>query len=189
MNAFSSLKAGLLIFLMFDPNAHAQGIVYHFGQSAAEACAARVADPEERSARILRLCENALHAPDLTPASYAATLTNTGIVKMRRGDLDAALADFQAAHAEDAASPDVAINLGAALVRLGRFDEALNVLADPKAISRERRHVAYLNRAIAHWALEDVAHAHEDLTVATALKPDYAPAREMLQHFQVADAN
>jgi len=189
MNALSSLKAGLLIFLMFDPSAYAQGIVYHFGQSAAENCAEHVANPEEGSARILRLCEDALHGPDLTPASYAATLTNTGIVKMRRGDLDAALADFQTAHAEDAASPDVAINLGAVLVRLGRFDEALDVLSDPQAISRERRHVAYLNRAIAHWALDDVAHAHEDLTVATALKPDYGAARKMLQHFQVAEAN
>ncbi|MFT5931347.1 MAG: hypothetical protein ACI93G_000425, partial [Hyphomonas sp.] len=57
-----------------------------------------------------------------------------------------------------------------------------------QSISRERRHVAYFNRAIAHWALDDVAQAYNDLTEAAALKPDYAPAREMLQHFQVADA-
>ena len=130
-----------------------------------------------------------LQEADLTPATYAATLTNTGIVKMRRGDFDDALADFEAARAKPGASPDVVINLGAVLVRMNRFDEAVDALSDPQAISRERRHVAYLNRAIAHWALGDVAQAYTDLTVATALKPDYAAAREMLQHFQVADAN
>ena len=175
--------------LLAVSGAQAEPVVYHSGKPLAATCAAKVTAPDAHSSRLLRLCEAALQEADLTPATYAATLTNTGIVKMRRGDLDDALVDFEAARAEPGASPDVAINLGAVLVRMNRFDEAVDALSDPQAISRERRHVAYLNRAIAHWALGDVAQAFEDLTLATALKPDYAAAREMLQHFQVADAN
>ena len=169
-----------LFLLLAISGAQAGPVVYHSGKTLAETCAAEVTAPDADSAKLLRLCEAALQEPDLTPATYAATLTNTGIVKMRRGDFDDALADFEAALTERGASPDVAINL---------FDEAVDALSDPQAISRERRHVAYLNRAIAHWALGDVAQAYNDLTVATALKPDYAAAREMLQHFQVVDAN
>ncbi|MFT5776107.1 tetratricopeptide repeat protein [Hyphomonas sp.] len=186
MKPIALLPALLLLFAA--PGAEAGPVVYHSGKTLAETCAARVAAPDAHSAKLLRLCEAALEEADLTPATYAATLTNTGIVKMRRGELDDALADFEAARAKDSASPDVAINLGAVLVRMNRFDEAVDALSEPQSISRERRHVAYFNRAIAHWALDDVAQAYNDLTEAAALKPDYAPAREMLQHFQVADA-
>ena len=187
MKPIALLPAVLL--LLAISGAEAGPVVYHSGKTLAETCAAEVTAPDADSAKLLRLCEAALQEPDLTPATYAATLTNTGIVKMRRGDFDDALADFEAARAKPGASPDVVINLGAVLVRMNRFDEAVDALSDPQAISRERRHVAYLNPAIAHWALGDVAQAYNDLTVATALKPDYAAAREMLQHFQVADAN
>tara|TARA_R110000803_G_scaffold31179_1_gene69802 strand:- start:559 stop:1122 length:564 start_codon:yes stop_codon:yes gene_type:complete len=187
MKPIALLPAVLLLFAV--PGAEAGPIVYHSGKTLAETCATRVAAPDAHSARLLRLCEAALEEAGLAPATYAATLTNTGIVKMRRGELDDALADFEAARAKNDASPDVAINLGAVLVRLNRFDEAVAALSDPQSISRERRHVAYLNRAIAHWALGDLAQAYNDLTVAAELEPDYPAAREMLLHFQVADAN
>jgi tetratricopeptide (TPR) repeat protein len=178
-----------LMLLLASPAAQAGELVYHSGKSLAETCAIRVADPEANSAALLRLCESALLEADLPPAAHAATLTNAGIVKMRRGDLEAALSDFEAARAEDSASPDVAINLGAALVRLNRFDEALNVLAEPQTISAERRHVAYFNRAVANLALDDAARAYDDLKMAVSLAPNYAPARAMLTHFQVSELN
>ena len=107
---------------------------------------------------------------------------------MRRGDLDAALVDFETARAFGAATPDIAINLGAVLVRLGRFEEAVDVLSDPEAISVERRHVAFYNRAIAHWALDNLPRAYEDLTAATEMKSDYTAAHVLLQNFHVAEA-
>jgi len=187
MKPLAFLPAAALLFTMPVLSANAGTTVYHAGGAKAESCAARVADPDERSAHVLRLCENALLDQGLTQASHAATLANAGIMKMRRGDLDAALADFEAARAFDTATPDIAINLGAVLVRLGRFEEAVDILSDPEAISAERRHVAFYNRAIAHWALDDLPRAYEDLTAATDIKPDYTAAHALLQNFHVAE--
>ncbi|KCZ53500.1 hypothetical protein HY30_11040 [Hyphomonas chukchiensis] len=189
MKVLTGIPLAALLFAAPVSAASAQSIVYHSGMSHAETCAERVSDPQEQSAYVLRLCKTALTDESLSPASRAATLTNTGIMEMRQGSLDAAVAHFQAARAVDAASPDVAINLGAALIRLGRFQEAIDVLHDPQAISVGHRHIAYYNRAIAHWAVDDVALAYEDLSAANALRPDYDAARELLQHFQVAEVN
>ncbi|MEQ9586730.1 hypothetical protein [Hyphomonas sp.] len=188
MKPLAFLLPAALLFTMPILTANAGATVYHAGGTKAETCAARVADPEERSALVLRLCENALLDQGLTQASHAATLANAGIMKMRRGDLDAALVDFETARALGAATPDIAINLGAVLVRLGRFEEAVDVLSDPEAISVERRHVAFYNRAIAHWALDNLPRAYEDLTAATEMKSDYTAAHVLLQNFHVAEA-
>lgn len=190
MKALTVIPFAALLFATPLPAASAQSIIYHSGMTHAETCANRVSDPEEQSAYVLRLCKTALTDETLSPASRAATLTNTGIMEMRQGNLDAAVAHFQRARAEDAASsPDVAINLGAAFIRLGRFQDAIDVLHDPQAISAGHRHVAYYNRAIAHWAINDVALAYEDLSAATEIKPDYVAALQLLQHFQVAAVN
>ena len=189
MKALNVLPLAAFLFAGPVSTVSAQAIIYHSGMTPAETCAARVSDSSEHSAYVLRLCKTALTDESLSPASRAATLTNTGIMEMRQGNLDAAVAHFQTARAVDAASPDVAINLGAALIRLGRFQEAIDVLHDPQAISAGHRHIAYYNRAIAHWALDDVALAYEDLSAANALRPDYDAARELLQHFHVAEVN
>tara|TARA_R110000787_G_scaffold36827_1_gene93727 strand:+ start:17540 stop:18118 length:579 start_codon:yes stop_codon:yes gene_type:complete len=189
MKVLNVLPLATLLFAAPVSAANAQSIIYHSGMIHAETCAERVSDPDEHSAYVLRVCKTALTDESLSPASRAATLTNTGIMEMRKGDLDTAIAYFRTASAEDAASPDVAINLGAALIRVGRFQEAIDALHDPQAISVRHRHIAYYNRAIAHWAVDDVALAYDDLNAATALKPDYAAARELLQHFQVAEIN
>ncbi|MEH6487823.1 tetratricopeptide repeat protein [Hyphomonas oceanitis] len=168
------------------PAANAQAIIYHYGQNQAETCAQRVAVPDENSDTVLHLCEAALNDEALSPATRAATLANTGIILMRQGNLDTALSHLQDANASAAASPDIAINLGAVLVRLGRFDEAIDVLSYPQTVSSKRQHVAYYNRALAHWARNDIALAYEDLKTATAIKPDYVAARDMLQYFKIA---
>ena len=140
------------------------------------------------SPSLKRLCENALRDRDLSDSDKAATLANSGIVSLRLGDYDAALTRLQQAADLSPTKGDIAISLAAALLRLGRADEAIAALSGIDAISPERQHLAYYNRGLAYWILEDAEEAYRDFYTSAALKPDFAPAEEALEQFEVASA-
>ncbi|MCA8903046.1 MAG: tetratricopeptide repeat protein [Hyphomonas sp.] len=185
---FSSrnLIAGLLALGFAADPAFAIPETLYSGDSPAESCAAGVAVPGAASTRLKRLCEDALTDPSLRAGDRAATLANSGIVSLRLGDYDAALARLDEARDAAPANADIAISYAATLLRLDRADEAVAALADIETISDGNRHIAYYNRALAHLALKDVEEAYRDFYVSAALKPGYAPAERALAQFQVA---
>ncbi len=185
---FSSrhITAGLLALGFSADPAFAAPDVYYNGPPPAEACAKGVAEPGAASPALKRVCETALDDRTLTLADRAATLANSGIVSLRLGDFEPALTRLQEAAGLGPKRSDISISLAATLIRLGRADEAIEALSDIEAVSPENRHIAYYNRALAHWALEDTEAAYRDFYTSAALKPGFAPAEDALGQFQVA---
>jgi len=178
--------AGVLALGFAADPAFAAPDIYRNGPAPAEACAAGVATPGAASPALKRLCENALDDRDLSLSDKAATLANSGIVSLRLGEYDEALARLQEARALRPANGDIAISLAATLIRLGRADEAVATLSEIDSISPDHLHLAYYNRALAHWALEEPEEAYRDFYTSAALKPGFAPAEQALGQFEVA---
>jgi Flp pilus assembly protein TadD len=87
----------------------------------------------------------------------AAGVQNTeGVAAFRRNDLSSAIAAFQGAAQANPADPVALNNLGAALVRAHRTDEAVNVLTDLLHRSPERA-TAWVNLSEAIVADPDAA--------------------------------
>ena len=91
------------------------------------------------------LCGDALAEPTPEDKATARTLVKSGRVKKRRGDLDGALADFQAAH-EIMGVPTTGFELGKAQAAAGRLVEALDtLLAVARSEKRPREPLAFRN--------------------------------------------
>lgn len=180
-----SITAGLLALGFAADPAFAAPDIFSNGPTPAEACAAGVATPGAASPTLKRVCENALHQRNLNQSDRAATLANSGIVSLRLGDYDHALARLRQALDLRPGNGDIAISLAATLIRLDRADEAVAVLSKIDAVSPANQHLAYYNRALAHWALGDAEHAYRDFYTSAALKPGFAPAEEALGQFEL----
>jgi tetratricopeptide (TPR) repeat protein len=162
-----------------DP-ALAAPLVLAAGPSPAEACAKEVAATDTASPRLKRLCDEAVTQAGLTDHDRAASLANAGTVRLRLGELDAAIDRFEEARELAPELEDISISQSAALIRLGRYEEVIDMLHQPGRISEERRAYALYNRAMAHLALDAPGPAHTDLEEALRLKPDYAAASVLL---------
>ena len=171
---FSSrhITAGLLALGFAADPAFAAPDIFYNGPAPAEACAEGVAKPGAASPSLKRVCE--------------AALANSGIVSLRLGDFEPALTRLKEAADLGPKRSDISISLAATLIRLGRADEAIAALSDIDSVSPENRHIAYYNRALAYWALEDTEAAYRDFYTSAALKPGFAPAEDALGQFQVA---
>lgn len=170
--------------LLFGLGATAQSSrTYHASPPSAVSCADGVATTNEAAPALLRTCQDALAARDLSRSDRAATLVNTGILEMRGGDSREALALFEQASALDTDLPDIRINIAAAQIRGGEPALALDTLSDIETVAPSQRHIAHLNRGLAYWHLEDFDRAYADFSRAVELRPDYAAALNMLGHF------
>ena len=177
------VSLAVLATVLTAPSLHAQTIVC--GESRAATCyhnaAANRADLES-----LRDCNAALTDSQLTRRDRAATLSNRGIIHLRRNDAGAALADFDAAEQGGLADPGaLGLNRSSAYIYLDRPRDAL-VHAD-LAIAARNRHSApgWYNRGVALEALGDLPGAYQAYREALALRPDWhLPARE-LERFSV----
>lgn len=161
---------------------------YYASTPPAVACAAGTATTQSASATLLRTCYDALEGRSLSRADRAATLVNTGILEMRLGDTSEALDLFARAEELDPALPDIRINVAAAQIRAGQADAALETLAEPDSVAPGQRHIAWFNRGLAHWHVEDFDSAYRDFKQAALLRPDYEAALNMLDLFSVEPA-
>ena len=188
MFSSQNILAGLFAVGFAADPAFAAPDVFYQSESPAVACAAGVAIPGEASPWLKRICEAAVDQPMISPRDKAATLANSGIVSLRLGDFEAALTRLQEARDLAPDNGDISISLAATLIRLDRADEAIAVLTETDSITPERLHLAYYNRALAHWALDEVENAYRDFYASAALKPGFAPAETALAQFQVVSA-
>jgi tetratricopeptide (TPR) repeat protein len=181
-----SILTGLFALGFAADPAFAAPDIFYQSDSPAEACAAGVAIPGEATPGLKRICEKALDQPMISPRDKAATLANSGIVSLRFGEFETARLRLQQARELAPDNGDISISLAAALIRLERTDEAIAVLSETDSITPERLHLAYYNRALAHWARDVVEDAYRDFYTSAALKPGFAPAETALAQFQVA---
>ena len=144
------------------------------------------ADQRRTPRDALRLCDSALLDPTLDAEQRAATFVNRGIVQMRAKNLEAALADYDAAIQTRPETAEAYVNKGIALLNAGGR-EAEAVAALTAGIEREpvRPEIAYYARAEANETLGRIRDAYEDYSRAAQLAPDWRDPAEQLQRFQL----
>jgi len=131
----------------------------------------------------LNTCTRALRNPRLNDEGEAQLLINRGIVHLRQGNGEAAIADFDVVLEEDDENAEAHLNRAAALVQLGRYGPAIAEITEALSLGVAEPHKAYFNRAAAREALGDIRGAYEDYNTALEIQPDWGPASAELSRF------
>jgi tetratricopeptide (TPR) repeat protein len=156
------------------------------GGGLARACYEAVEYSRVTAARALQICDNALEQEQLTRRDRAATITNRGILHMREGRHERALADYEKSIRLMPELLESKVNLGAALYSLRRYPEALTALNEGVGTdSPDAKAIGYYNRALCHERLGDIQTAYEDFRRALAARPDFELAAKQLERFSV----
>ena len=164
----------------------AASAVMVIGNSSARLCyeAARSTMSPVRST--LETCNRAFQEEALSEHDAVATFVNRGILHMRRGAIDTAVADFDRAIARDPGQPEAYLNKGAALMRTpGSARAAIPLFT--AALERKTRKpaLAYFGRGIAHEDIGDITAAYNDYKSASAADPDWPQPVAELARFSV----
>lgn len=136
----------------------------------------------------IETCTDALDQP-LTQKDRAATLVNRGILYMRKGDQAAASADYDAAIAIKPDLTEAYVNYGASLIRQAKYEEALvalnTALEDTDSSTRPE---ALYNRAVVMDQTDRFNEAYRDAKAALALRPDWKPALDLINRYEIKPA-
>jgi tetratricopeptide (TPR) repeat protein len=131
----------------------------------------------------LSYCDVALSDPMMN--RRAALLSNRGVIKVRLGDNQGALQDYNAAIATDPMLGDAYVSRAGVLIAMKRFDEARADADQGIALGATNLHAAYFSRGVIAEEAGDVKGAYRDYKQALAIKPDFAPASRELARFKV----
>ena len=163
----------------------ALGAVTVVGSSSARMCFEAADSPMMPSIRDLRYCDDAFAQGALSQHDTVATYVNRGILKLRRNQVEAAIADFDQAIEIDPRQPEAYLNKGAALIRLNNPTEALSLFTAALEYHTRRPEIAHFGRAIANETLGNVRAAYDDYRMASQLDPDWADPQTELRRFRV----
>lgn len=175
------LTAALLATL----SAPALASVVVIGSSDARRCYEAAESLMAPSTRDMADCNQAI-AESGTSHDLVASYVNRGILKLRRGQIGPAIADFDAATALDPDEAEAYQNKGAALVRMNNHRDALPLFTMALERNPNRPALSYLGRGVASEALGDVQGAYRDYRRANEIEPESEDARMELARFQVA---
>lgn len=163
----------------------ASASVFVVGSSDAHLCYQAADSPLSPSVRDIRRCDDALLRDSLSEYEIVATHVNRGILRLRRGQIDAAIADFDEAIRRDPEQPEAYLNKGTALLRRENATEALQLYTVALERDTSRPAIAHYGRAIANEQLGNVREAYADYVRASELAPDWRDPRAELQRFRV----
>ncbi len=131
------------------------------------------------------ICTRALQLEALNVSNKAATYTNRGVLRMRQGDYDAALADYAISKRMKPQTGATWLNEGAALIFKKDYTAALVSLEKAIELNSEDLYAAYYNRAIARESTGDVQGAYYDFVKSKELNPDFPQTDRQLARFTV----
>ena len=136
--------------------------------------------------RGLASCDRAIEEVSDDRHLHAALLVNRADIRLMVQDYARTVADATASIEIEGQSPVAYLNLGAGLVGLRRYREALTALEEAIELGiADRSYLAYYNRAIAREQLGDTSGAYYDYKKVLELNPDFAPAKDQLSRFRV----
>jgi Flp pilus assembly protein TadD len=158
------------------------------GSSSARMCYLAAESPMLPAPQDMRHCDAALRGEATEPSHIIATYVNRGILRLRRGNVDDAIADFDEALRRDPNEPEAYLNRGSALLRRDRRSEAVTMFSQAIDHHTRRPAMAHYGRAVAYELLGDVRSAYYDYRRASELDPHWAAPREDLQRFRVVPA-
>jgi tetratricopeptide (TPR) repeat protein len=165
--------------------ASASAGVFVVGSSDARLCYEAADSALQPQIRDIRRCDNALLRDTLTRYDTGATHVNRGILRLRRGQVEDAIVDFDRAIALDPEQPESYLNKGAALIQRQNPAEALQLFTVALERNTTRPAIAHYGRAIANEQLGNVRAAYSDYRRASELDPDWADPRTELRRFRV----
>jgi tetratricopeptide (TPR) repeat protein len=131
-------------------------------------------------------CNEALEREPLTRYEIVATYVNRGILKLRRGRIEQAIADFDIAIKKDPNEPEAYLNKGMATLRQpDGWDRALPLF--DTAIEKETRRpaIAYYGRAVANEMGGRLRQAYLDYREANRIDPRWQDPQRELARFRV----
>lgn len=157
------------------------------GGSTARACYQAADRIDRPKLDDFRNCDAALRDGTTAPRDIVATHVNRGILFLRTGNIDAAIADFDRATALDPDEPEAYLNRGAALLKRAQAQTALTMFDTALQKNTARPEVAYYARGIAHEELGNVRAAYRDYVRASQLAPRWDDPKVELTRFRVVN--
>ena len=154
------------------------------GNSLAGSCS-RAAVGGARDVRTIDVCTRALQQEALDTRPLASTYVNRGVVRMRRGDVANARADFERAVEVDPRLGEAFVNRGSVHIVEGRLQEGLQDTNTGLSLGVKEPEHAYYNRAVVRELLADEKGAYLDYRKAASLDPDWSLPRTQLARFTV----
>ena len=131
-------------------------------------------------------CNSALAEENLSDYDTVATYVNRGILKLRIGASDAAIADFDSALARDPSQPEAYLNKGIALLRKPQgWAQAVPLFDEAIAKKTRRPALAYYGRGVANELSGNVKQAYYDYQEASRIEPKWRDPRQELTRFSV----
>lgn len=155
------------------------------GKGSAAMCYAASESSNKPSYDQIRQCDKALAEEGLVQEDVVATHINRGVLRLRLGNIDDAISDFDRALALDPNMPEAYLNKGSALMRSGQANAAVPLFS--KALENRTRKpaFAYYGRGVAHEELGNIKSAYLDYRRASAADPKWAAPRQDLARFKV----
>ena len=182
----AALGSGLALSLAagaFVPKVHAQ--VYVVDSPEASRCYA-AASGTAADQRSIDRCTTALDRGGLVGRNYAGTLVNRGILRLRAGQTELALADFDAGVSLSPTLGEAWVNRGAALLVKGGADA--EVIADVSrglSLGSSHRELAFYLRGYARERANDWAGAYGDYRRAALIAPTWSAPQVDMARFEV----
>jgi tetratricopeptide (TPR) repeat protein len=138
------------------------------------------------SALALRECNDALRQDVLSDYDFVATLVNRGILKARLGDVEEAIADYDAALRRDPDEAEAYLNKGFALLHVpDAAPQAMPMFDTALAKKTRKPALAYYGRAVANELSGHVRAAYNDYREASRIDPDWRDPQNELMRFRV----
>ena len=174
-----------LAFSALSFSANAQVVVYGSGLGRQCYEAAETSRMTARAA--IGVCTNALTEGTMTRQDRVSTLVNRGILYMREGEFETAMADYNQALEMDPDNAEAFLNMGAAYIYEQDYAPAIEVL--DRAIELEANHLwaAYYNRGIAHEQSGDLTSGYWDFVRSQELNPDSPLPARQIERFTVEE--
>ena len=157
------------------------------GNSSARACYEAADSTSMPTAGDLQNCDHALRNEALNSHDQVATHVNRGILRLRRNQVDSAMADFDTAIRIDPTQPEAYLNKGAVYMRMENASAALPLFSAALERNTSRPELAHYGRAIAYETLGNVRAAYDDYRRATELSPNWQEPRTELRRFRVVE--
>jgi tetratricopeptide (TPR) repeat protein len=141
---------------------------------------------EAGSTALLATCDKALKEEALSFEDIVATHVNRGILRLRKGQVQAAIADFDEALTRDPEQPEAYLNKAAALLRREGTERAALPLFTAALEKKTRKPaVAFFGRGMAHEEIGNVKSAYLDYRRASLADPKWNEPRLALARFKV----
>lgn len=137
------------------------------------------------SADDMQRCDDAILEERGNQRRLVSTHVNRGILRLRRGNTVAAMADFNEATRLNPNEPEAYLNRANVLLRDAQVTDAIGQFDSAIAKQTRRPQFAYFGRAVAYEEVGNLRAAYRDYRRASELAPNWESPRLELARFRV----